>query len=188
MKALDNRIEKSSDPHYTKQSNKVDSAAVLLNLKYKYDYSPEENPRSRRYVTFINSNNELLNVSGYDYVFKIEGYERNVSSFDSINLKINILNKDKMMTLKVNDAELMKVDLVKLYSEGIMAYKKNTSTVSTDNDVCHYPAEKMTFTKENGKYKFTILLTNISGNVDLTEDEQNYNGINATGYLLIKKL
>lgn len=183
LKNAEKKLDAQHKDQYSALNAKIDTAFSILKIAHINAYTDET-----RNVSFVNSNDELLNVKGYDYVMDIERYKTD-QKFENIQISIDESSSKNFIFLKINNSKVLNVDLKKTIQEALVSKNKNELKMTTGYNSFYYPVEKMTFSKAMSGYEFTIIITSMSttlSSIDTTSIENNW--INASKYLLIKKL
>jgi len=181
LKELDHKIDQQNFNDYARKEMKIDTALAILKVK------DEKGAGSGITLTFINDGNEVLKVSGYDYMMELNSYpqakEFKIDSGQVIKTDNNY--NGGHLSVIVDDQTVLDIDLRGVLKKAMGLYKKDGLKPAKPKQGYYYPAKLMRFSKTTGQYEYTVVVTSIeSTNVD----SEGRGWINATSYLLIKKL
>ncbi len=170
--------------YYEVKAEKIDTAFALL--KVKEDFFSD----GRHGITFENSDNELMNVKGYDVMKNIESYFTS-SVFEFDGKKIELFNSRlkgnsnyaEKLIIKVNGTTSV-LDIHKLAAKLMLANQKDQFKQKQSQSFIA-PAELMRLSQQNSGYTFTFVATRMYGSY--RNPKNDFEELNFDGYLLIKK-
>lgn len=175
---------KNNDNGYALKSKKVDTAFALMKVRNDDDYS-------YNYVRFVNDNKGMILINGYDAIFSFASYNSDsVKRFDGNTFKVQqspydaaVKDKNKLI-LTIGSNEVLHFDIQKVVDSAYEAYKKDKLN-KEGFDGYVYPSAKMELIQTSKKYTFKVLITNMTGSYDNTNNR--FDRFDLDGFLLIKK-
>lgn len=177
------KAKKDNDLNYEIRRKKVDTAFALLNIK------PDEYNNYSRRIDFDHENGKLISVKGYDAVVQIENYfTSSVIRFDGNEIELH--NKSDDGTIDNAAKFIVKLKAkeisfdVKKLATTLMAEQKRGRFHRNKLQNFAVPAQFMQVSQQFNGYTFTFVVSDIYGYQDQDNDIE---GINFNGYLLIKK-
>ncbi|TDQ11726.1 DUF4153 domain-containing protein [Pedobacter metabolipauper] len=180
LREIDNKIDQKSVDSYVQKQMKIDTALSILKVK-------EEKGSGSITMTFINEGNEVLKVSGYDYLIELNTYPqpKELKIGGSI-IKTDSNRNGSNLNIIVDGQSVLDIDLYSVFHKAAMIYKKGGLKPAKSKQGYYYPAEMMRFSKVQGQYEYTVVITSIENNYPGNSEDGNWT--NSTSYLLIKKV
>lgn len=140
-------------------------------------------------MTFLNDENEVLRVTGYDYVMNITTYP-SPQLLELVGKQIAINSNEQLgkIELAVDDVSIMKVDVQKLFNDASEAYRKGRLKKHKLKQHSYYPAKLMKFTKSSGSFEYTIVITSIQNTYYSLETYNKTDWGSWNSFMLVKRL
>lgn len=180
LSKIEEKIDGSNNFRYSMRMNKVDTALAIFKVKGDLEYDPGLS------ITLQNDENQVLNISGYDYMIELSGYPKEkVTRLYGTDLTTNQIGSK--VSLLVNNQQALYIDLKGLFAQAIKVYKNGTLKASNKKQEYLYPAKLMRVSKNINGYNYTIVVTSLQGTYYENDHDANP-WFEAKSYLLIKKL
>lgn len=162
-----------------KSVDSVNVQTLLKQLDLRYISQWESENKQNGYLSIVRSaSNEIIDLTGYNYMAEINRYSADSTKNDSLQTKV-ILKKEK-------EAHYLKVMLanqtVALFNINEIALKIKNENENLSNGYNNYtiPAEKLIFNLENEKIAARLYINNMDLNYDESGKAiKDINGFNA---------
>ncbi|MES2454175.1 MAG: DUF4153 domain-containing protein [Bacteroidota bacterium] len=178
LDAINHKIDQQNFNDYAQQEMKVDTALAILKVKDGTGHS------SGITMKFINDGNEILKVSGYDYVMELNNYPQSKEfKIEGVLVKTN--SNGGNLSVMADDKALLDIKMYSVFKKAIVLYQKGGLKPARSTEGYYYPAELMRFSKIAGQYEYTVVVTSMDATYS---DYEGGNWTNSTAYLLVKKL
>ena len=174
---IEAKIDQKIINSYSREDVKVDTIFKILKIKEQSAYQPTNQ------YSFVNPENQFINIKGYDYLLEIDNYTQREWNFNGLKISVK-RSKENIKTIKIDEKESLMIDNKKLFNELVAKVDSNKLKTGVNYREYLLPTDKVSFSKTVNNYQFTYMIKSLTG----SKNDKETMWITNDGYLLIKKL